>query len=277
MRMSAVAVLMILTTVFLSGCGTQQTAAVDDHRSAYYGRNGAGGTHASYADGNTYQDAAVMGVATADLPAPTGGASPGMSSSGASLHAAPVSLAHATYNHAAYNGSASDNPALTSRAGTPFAHAKASDLIAARIISAAAPITGGGASAGGAVNWQWPVQGKILESFGPQGNAHAGITIAAAEGTPIHAAMAGEVAFVGSNVPNYGNMVILRHPNGDMTSYSYARKIVVTKGQQVAAGTVLGYVGQTGAAKSPQLHFALREGNHAVDPLEKLPSPTANG
>ncbi|MFZ8477846.1 murein hydrolase activator EnvC family protein, partial [Staphylococcus aureus] len=78
-----------------------------------------------------------------------------------------------------------------------------------------------------------PVQGQVSERFGKQGAgiANEGITITAPAGTPIRAAQAGEVAYVGHNVRDYGNIVILRHANGDMTSYAHASDIVVQKGQ----------------------------------------------
>ncbi len=62
--------------------------------------------------------------------------------------------------------------------------------------------------------WQWPLAGRVIEAYGKQGEgvANEGITIAAKKGTPIHAAAGGEVVFVGSQLKDYGNMVILRHP-----------------------------------------------------------------
>ena len=89
------------------------------------------------------------------------------------------------------------------------------------------------------------------------------------------AAQAGEVAFVGKDTKTYGNIVILRHADGDMSSYAHARDITVTKGQQVAAGATLGTVGQSGSAKSPQLHFAVRENGTSIDPMTKLPHQIA--
>lgn len=126
--------------------------------------------------------------------------------------------------------------------------------------------------------WQWPVNGTVSEHFGKQseGIANEGITIEVPSGTPIRAAQAGEVAYVGHGVRDYGNIVILRHPGGDMTSYAHASDIAVTKGQLVAAGATLGHVGKSGNAKTSQLHFALRSGERAVDPLTRLPSQVAS-
>lgn len=126
--------------------------------------------------------------------------------------------------------------------------------------------------------WAWPVQGTIAERFGAQGAgiANEGITIAATDGAPIRATAAGEVAYVGTDVRDYGNMVIVRHAGGELSSYAYAKEILVSKGDKVMQGDLLGYVGQSGRANSPQLHFAMREGNSAIDPLGKLPSQIAS-
>jgi len=100
--------------------------------------------------------------------------------------------------------------------------------------------------------------------------------IAAPEGTPIRAAQAGEVAFVGQDTKNYGNIVILRHADGAMTSYAHASEIIVKKGEAVPAGGVIAKVGKSGNAKEPSLHFAVREGKSSVDPLSKLPQQVAS-
>lgn len=128
------------------------------------------------------------------------------------------------------------------------------------------------------VTWQWPVQGTVTSNFGKQreGIANEGITIAATKDAPIRAAASGEVAYIGNNVRDYGNMVILRHANGDMSSYAHADRITVAKGMAVRQGDTIGYVGSSGRAKSPQLHFAVRSGTQAIDPLSKLPSQLAS-
>ena len=128
------------------------------------------------------------------------------------------------------------------------------------------------------LSWQWPVQGTVTAGFGKQreGIANEGITIAAAQNAAIKAAAPGTVAFVGNDVRDYGNMVILRHGNGDMSSYAHAEHITVAKGMTVKQGDTIGYVGTSGRAKNPQLHFAIRSGDRAVDPVGKLPSQLAS-
>lgn len=121
--------------------------------------------------------------------------------------------------------------------------------------------------------WQWPVDGQVIQRFDKQSE---GITIAARQNAPIHAAAAGEVAYIGHGMKDYGNLVILRHANGEMSSYAHAAQITVSKGAQVKQGDVLGYVGMSGNAKTPELHFAIRSGDHSVDPLGRLPQRVAS-
>lgn len=121
-------------------------------------------------------------------------------------------------------------------------------------------------------SWAWPLEGKITARYGT--GDKEGVIIAAAEGTPIHAAQRGEVIFVGQDA-HYGNMVILRHAGGLMTAYSHASSVLVQKGDSVTQGQVIANVGHTGEAKADQLHFAMRDGAHSIDPLSKLPSRVA--
>lgn len=126
--------------------------------------------------------------------------------------------------------------------------------------------------------WQWPVQGKVVEKFGKKRNGvvNEGIVISASEGTPIQAAQAGKVAYVGRDNRSYGNIAILRHEDGTMTAYSHAREIVVKKDEELNSGALLGYVGKTGSAKKPQLHFAIRQGKTSIDPMTRLPHQVAS-
>lgn len=163
-----------------------------------------------------------------------------------------------------------DVPAITV-AAAPVEHA---ENIVASPINSDAPKPFVAASS----RWQWPVEGQVISPYGPQpsGTINEGITISAAEGDPIRAALPGEVAFVGQDVRDYGNMVILRHEDGTLSSYSHARSIIVAKGDKIADGALLGYVGRSGGAKAAQLHFAVREGDHTIDPMTKLPHDMAS-
>lgn len=120
----------------------------------------------------------------------------------------------------------------------------------------------------------WPVKGDVLLGFGPQaakGQNNDGINIAAPKGTPIHAVESGTVAYVGNELKGFGNLVLIKHPDGWVSAYAHADQLTVKRGQTVAKGQEIGTVGQTGSVSQPQLHFELRRQGEAVDPEEYLP------
>jgi len=118
----------------------------------------------------------------------------------------------------------------------------------------------------------WPVQGHIIEGFGgsKHGERNDGINIAADDGTPIRAAAAGTVTYTGNELKGYGNLVLIRHDNGFVTAYAHAGSIRVTRGDVVTQGEVIGTAGETGDVDRPQLHFEIRKGVQAVDPIQYL-------
>lgn len=123
------------------------------------------------------------------------------------------------------------------------------------------------------MSFQWPVEGDIIETFGPKqgGRRNDGINIAAPEGAPFRAAAAGEVAYAGNEIPGYGWLVLVRHEGGIITAYAHARGLKVAEGDRVRAGQVLGEVGASGRVSRPQLHFEIRRGVTPIDPLRELP------
>lgn len=118
--------------------------------------------------------------------------------------------------------------------------------------------------------FQWPVRGRVLSEFGsyPGGEKNNGINIAAAEGEPIRAAADGNVSYAGDKLRSYGNLALIKHDGGYITAYAHADRFVVTEGQWVARGQVIGYVGSTGDVRTPQLHFEVRRGSHGETPID---------
>ncbi|MCB0259579.1 MAG: peptidoglycan DD-metalloendopeptidase family protein [Calditrichaeota bacterium] len=94
---------------------------------------------------------------------------------------------------------------------------------------------------------------------------HRGIDVAAPRGSEIYAAAAGTV-ILSKFRENYGNTVILRHGDDYTTLYSQMDTILVSYGQQVDAGTLIGLVGDSGLSTAPHLHFELRHYDKALDP-----------
>lgn len=120
----------------------------------------------------------------------------------------------------------------------------------------------------------WPVAGKVVGSFGRQQNPrfntttyNSGIDIAAPEGTPFRAVSRGRVDFV-SVLEGYGRCAILNHGGGFYTLYAHASEILVSVGREVAAGDIIGRVGDTGSTIGSALHFEIRQGKTAVNPLQ---------
>jgi murein DD-endopeptidase MepM/ murein hydrolase activator NlpD len=129
-----------------------------------------------------------------------------------------------------------------------------------------------GTTGGSATSLRWPVKGKVIQAFGPKqgGGQNDGINVAVPEGTPIKAAEDGVVAYAGSELKGYGNLVLVRHSNGFVTAYAHASELNVKKGEAVKRGQVIGKAGQTGNVASPQLHFEVRKGATPVDPSQYL-------
>lgn len=118
----------------------------------------------------------------------------------------------------------------------------------------------------------WPVKGRLLSAYGSKGNGlyNDGINIAAKSGAPVRAAESGVVAYAGNELKGYGNLLLIRHAGGWVSAYAHTSRILVSKGQTVRRGQTVARVGQSGAVDAPQLHFELRRGPQAVDPLPHL-------
>jgi murein DD-endopeptidase MepM/ murein hydrolase activator NlpD len=118
----------------------------------------------------------------------------------------------------------------------------------------------------------WPVDGKVVSKFGPAKDnlRNDGINIAAPVGTPVKAAAAGTVAYAGNELRGFGNMVLVRHKDGWVTAYAHNSSLLVQKGDKVGQGQTIAHVGSSGNVDTPQLHFELRRGTKAVDPLKVL-------
>ncbi len=120
--------------------------------------------------------------------------------------------------------------------------------------------------------FRWPVQGRIVENFGPQqgGGKNDGINIAVPTGTSVKAAENGVVAYAGSELKGYGKLILIRHDNDYVTAYAHNSDISVKRGDKVTRGQIIGKAGQTGNVTQPQLHFEIRKGSSPIDPLNHL-------
>jgi murein DD-endopeptidase MepM/ murein hydrolase activator NlpD len=130
----------------------------------------------------------------------------------------------------------------------------------------------------------WPVAGgRFWRGFGKTRTGarkklnHDGVDIGAADGTPIRAAQSGLVAYSDNGVRGYGNLLVLIHPHGAVTSYAHCTATYVFAGQRVERGQVIGEVGHTGIARGPHLHFEYRERGRVRDPWKYFVDRPAHG
>ncbi len=119
-----------------------------------------------------------------------------------------------------------------------------------------------------------PVDGKTIAQFGAQkdGTVNEGITISVPKGTPVKAAENGVVAYVGDELPGFGNLILIRHADEYVTAYAHADTVLVKKCDVVKRGQTVATAGMTGDASQPQVHFEIRKNSKPVDPSPLLGS-----
>ncbi|HWI36649.1 MAG TPA: peptidoglycan DD-metalloendopeptidase family protein [Burkholderiales bacterium] len=117
--------------------------------------------------------------------------------------------------------------------------------------------------------FMWPVKGRILSGFAEPRSK--GIDIDGKPGEPIVAAAAGRVTYTGNGIPGLGKLVVIKHDNGFITVYAHNRDILVKEQQSVARGQKIAELGSSDSDR-PKLHFQIRKGSAAVDPLRYLPA-----
>jgi murein DD-endopeptidase MepM/ murein hydrolase activator NlpD len=108
---------------------------------------------------------------------------------------------------------------------------------------------------------------------GPRRKPHAGLDIAAPEGTPIRAMQNGIVVYSDNELTGYGNLVIVVHADGTVALYGHCRATYVFAGQYVSKGVVIGEVGTTGYANGAHLHLEYRVKGRPRDPSKLFDQP----
>jgi len=125
----------------------------------------------------------------------------------------------------------------------------------------------------------WPLAGWLSSGYGQRRDPfdgtvdfHSGLDIAANKGTPIRATADGTVKAAAYN-GNYGNAVLIEHGFGISTRYGHLSRFAVRDGQEIRRGEVLGYVGATGRATAPHLHYEILLNGQPINPLRLLAKP----
>ena len=130
----------------------------------------------------------------------------------------------------------------------------------------------------GPVRFLRPVPGPIGSPFGaPRGDhTHTGVDFPVPYGTPIGAAGVGTVIYAAYNYGGYGNLVVIQHRLGYTSWYGHMSSITANVGEHVVGGTRIGYVGATGDATGPHLHFEVRHYDTPINPVPLLLSAVAS-
>ena len=127
----------------------------------------------------------------------------------------------------------------------------------------------------------WPVNGKIIGKYGPIDQwrrrdgrrgpidwcRRRGVSgLGAPCASPVLAAQDGIVAYAGSGIRGYGEMILLRHDHSYITTYAHNASLLLEVGDVVRRGQVIARVGDSGDATQTMLHFELRKGREPIDP-----------
>lgn len=118
------------------------------------------------------------------------------------------------------------------------------------------------------LNWQWPMEGKVVKNFKQSGNK--GIDIKGKTGQEVSAAETGKVVYSGKGLIGFGNLIIIKHNELYLSAYANNSRLLVSEGQAIKKGQAIAYVGKTGAEQA-SLHFEIRKNGKSINPLNYLP------
>jgi lipoprotein NlpD len=135
-------------------------------------------------------------------------------------------------------------------------------------VKAAAP-----ASSDEAIEWAWPVNGKVVASFNEAASAK-GIDIGGSAGQAVHASAPGKVVYSGSGLRGYGKLIIIKHNKTYLSAYAHNSQILVKEGQEISKGQKIAEMGNTDTDRV-KLHFEIRRLGKPVDPIKYLPGSPA--
>ena len=127
------------------------------------------------------------------------------------------------------------------------------------------------AVATGPLQWQWPVDGKILGGFSSKERFSRSVRLDGQQGEPVKAAASGRVVYAGDGLVGLGNLVLIRHNETWLSAYGHNDTLNVQVNQTVSAGQTIATLGATGTDR-PKLHFEVRRDGEPVNPISVLPS-----
>ena len=117
-------------------------------------------------------------------------------------------------------------------------------------------------------NFIWPSKGQIIKNFGVfgKGQHYDGVDIKASNNSPIYSIYEGTVAFTGSEIKKFGNLILIKHKNGWLSAYSNVGKFNVKQGSSIKKGELIAY----SSNDLDYYHFQLRHNRNPVNPIEFL-------
>lgn len=121
-----------------------------------------------------------------------------------------------------------------------------------------------------AIDWQWPVNGKVVRDFSAAGNGNKGVDIVGDYNQPVYAAAGGQVVYSGSGLRGYGNLIIIKHNELFLSAYAHNNRLLVKEGETLKKGTQIATMGNSDS-DTVMLHFEIRRDGKPVDPLSFLP------
>lgn len=193
---------------------------------------------------------------TRSRPEPTPSASVKLSEKAVPSASVSVPTRAATATAARHADDASDSPRETAAAPVVAPPART-------------PVTPPPASAkSSAPHWIWPADGTAARAVSTTGTM--GLEIRGRRGAPIKAAAAGQVVYAGNGLRGYGQLLIIKHDEMFLSAYAHNDKLLIGEGQRVEQGQPIALMGDSEASEV-MLHFEIRKGGKAVEPLQYLP------
>ena len=120
-------------------------------------------------------------------------------------------------------------------------------------------------------NFFVPVHGQITSEFGPRRyRFHYGVDLRLKVGDSVRSAFSGKVRIIDYEARGYGNYIVIRHNNGLETVYGHLSAVLVTLNQNIKAGQLIAYGGNTGHSTGPHLHFETRYIGNALNPTHLI-------
>lgn len=121
-------------------------------------------------------------------------------------------------------------------------------------------------------NFVWPFRGTVISKFGERGgHTNKGIEISTRAGSAIVASAAGKVTYSGDGIKGFGNLIILKHDDSYFTVYGFNQANLVKSGNFVSQGQKIALAGRPPTGGKSRLHFEIRRGKEAVNPVPLLP------